>query len=86
MGQRLVPSDQFNAACRAAGLDWDVDGTVCRSDNQGKSERELVQAYILACHAHLLSCYELDFLVDFVLRKAASPRADYVAVESYSPL
>jgi hypothetical protein len=87
MNQQLGVYGQFNTACRALGLDWDVDGTVCRGNNGGQSEREVVRTYITAYRAHLLSCYELDFLVDLVLEeKAARTAAGSVAIEPYSPL
>lgn len=78
---------QFNTACRALGLDWDIDGTVCRGNGGGQPEREIVRTYITAHRAHLLASYDPDFLIDLVLeKKARRETADGVTVEPYTPL
>ncbi len=77
----------LDAACHALGLDWDIEATVRPGAAGVRSERDVVRSYIAAQRPHLLSCYELDFLVDLVLaQKGERGAARGVAVESYTPL
>ena len=77
----------LNAACHALGLEWDVDATVRPGTGGLRSERDIVRSYIASHQPHLLSCYDLEFLVDLVLaQKAQRGAAGGVAVESYTPL
>lgn len=77
----------LNAACHALGLEWDVDATVRPGTGGLQSERDIVRSYIAAHQPHLLSCYDVEFLVDLVLaQKAQRGAAGGVAVESYTPL
>jgi hypothetical protein len=85
--ESVMRRGQFNNACQALGLDWDIDGTVCRGNGGGQCDRDIVRAYIASHRPHLLSCYEPDFLVEMVLaQKERTSATGGVAVEPYTPL
>ncbi len=85
--KRFQGQGPLNAACHALGLEWDVDATVRPGTGGLLSERDIVRSYIAAHQPHLLSCYDLEFLVDLVLaQKAQRGAAGGVAIESYTPL